>query len=139
MASTSTSQVVPVSPAHVWRLIGGFGSLPDWIPTIPDCVLLEGGRVRRLTTSQGEVVVERLLAFDAQQRSYSYTLDASPFPVTGYLSTLRVHEVPGAKDAAEVQWSGRFVPQGVEDDDVIALFTGIYRDGLDGLLKALSG
>ncbi|MFD3458046.1 SRPBCC family protein [Streptomyces sp. NPDC058691] len=139
MASTSVSQVVPASPERVWRLIGGFGSLPDWFPAIPECVLVEGGRVRRLRTAEGEVVVERLVSFDEQAGSYAYTFDETPFPVTGYLATLRVHAVPGEKDTAEVQWSGRFVPRGVEDDDVIALFTGIYRDGLDALLKTLSG
>lgn len=139
MASTSVSQVVPAAPERVWQLIGGFGSLSDWIPSIPETVLLEGGRVRRLRTADGEVVVERLMSFDEQQRSYSYTFMETPFPATGYLATLRVHAVPGDKDAAEVQWSGRFVPQGVGDDDVIALFTGIYRDGVDALLKALAG
>ncbi|MFJ4847120.1 MULTISPECIES: SRPBCC family protein [unclassified Streptomyces] len=139
MASTSVSQVVPASPERVWQLIGGFGSLSEWNPSITETVLMEGGRVRRLRTADGEVVVERMVSFDEEQRTYAYTFVETPFPATGYLATLRVHAVPGEKDAAEVQWSGRFVPQGVADDDVVALFTGIYRDGVDALLKALQG
>jgi hypothetical protein len=41
-------------------LIGGFNTLPDWLPFIPQSELSEGGRVRTLQTADGAVVVERL-------------------------------------------------------------------------------
>lgn len=138
MASTSVSRVVPASPERVWQLIGGFDSLPDWLPYIPESTALEGGRVRRLANPDGEAIVERLVDFSETERHYSYAILEAPFPVVGYISTLRVHEVPGQKDIAEVQWSGRFTPQGTSEDEVVTLFTGIYRDGLDALHKTLS-
>ncbi|MER5405646.1 SRPBCC family protein [Streptomyces sp. NPDC002769] len=138
MASTSVSRVVPASPGRVWQVIGGFGSLPEWVPQIPESTPLEGGRVRRLIMGDGEVVVERLVGFSEGDRSYSYTIVEAPFPVVGYLATLRVHTVPGEPDSAEVQWSGRFYPQGASDDEMVALFTGVYRDGLDALHAMLA-
>ncbi|WP_328629481.1 SRPBCC family protein [Streptomyces sp. NBC_00353] len=138
MTSTSVSRVVPASPERVWQLIGGFDSLPDWLPYIPESTALEGGRVRRLANPDGEAIVERLVDFNETERHYSYAILEAPFPVVGYISTLRVHEVPGRKDVAEVQWSGRFTPQGTDEDEVVTLFTGIYRDGLDALHKTLS-
>ncbi|MFF0751680.1 SRPBCC family protein [Streptomyces sp. NPDC004267] len=138
MASTSVSRVLPASPQQVWDLIGGFDALPDWLPYIPESVSLEGGRVRRLTNPDGDVIVERLVGFDETERSYTYAILEAPFPVTGYLSTLRVHAIPGRPDAAEVQWSGRFVPNGATESEVIDLFTGIYADGLEALHKALT-
>ncbi|MDX3771031.1 SRPBCC family protein [Streptomyces sp. NBC_01707] len=137
MASTSVSRVVPASPERVWQLIGGFDSLPDWLPYIAESAALEGGRVRRLANPDGEAIVERLVDFDDTERHYSYAILEAPFPVVGYISTLRVHEVAGRKDVAEVQWSGRFTPHGASEDEAVALFTGIYRDGLDALHKAL--
>jgi hypothetical protein len=138
MASTSVSRIVPALPQKVWELIGGFGSLPDWLPYIPKSTLLEGGRVRRLENPDGDVIVERLVHFDDAERHYSYAILDAPFPVTGYLSTLRVHAVPGRDDIAEVQWSGRFVPDGATEEEVVELFTGIYRDGLDALHQAFT-
>ncbi|MGW6095945.1 SRPBCC family protein [Streptomyces sp. NPDC055157] len=138
MASTSVSRVVPASPERVWQLIGGFDSLPDWLPYIPESTALEGGRVRRLANPDGEAIVERLVDFSETERHYSYAILEAPFPVVGYISSLRVHEVPGQTDIAEVQWSGRFTPQGTSEDEVVTLFTGIYRDGLDALHKTLS-
>ncbi|MFB6989418.1 SRPBCC family protein [Streptomyces sp. NPDC056304] len=137
MASTSVSRVVQASPDEVWNLIGGFHSLPDWLPYIPQSVSEQGGRARRLANADGEVIIEQLTAYELQERSYSYAILQAPFPVTGYLSTLRVHTMPGRPEASEVQWSGRFVPVGVSDREAEALFTGIYQDGLDALVTAI--
>ena len=138
MASTSVSRTVPASPETVWRLVGGFDSLPDWLPYIRESTPLEGGRVRRLANAEGEIIVERLVHFDEAARQYSYEILQAPFPVDGYVSTLRVHPVPGRDDVAEVQWSGRFHPVGATDEEVVGLFTGIYEEGLDALHQALS-
>ncbi|MDL2078959.1 SRPBCC family protein [Streptomyces sp. GXMU-J15] len=138
MASTSVSHVVPASPQRVWDLIGGFDALPDWLPYIPESTALEGGRIRRLTNPDGDTIVERLVAFSEAERFYTYAILEAPFPVTGYLSTLRVHAVPGRDDVAEVQWSGRFTPDGVSEADAEALFAGIYRDGLAALRQSLA-
>ncbi|MFF3833312.1 SRPBCC family protein [Streptomyces sp. NPDC002455] len=137
MASTTTSLDIPQSPDRVWQLIGGFGSLPDWLPYIPTSELGEGGRVRRLTNADGGVIVERLRAFDHDARSYSYAIEQAPFPVTGYLSTLTVHTVPGRPAASRVEWSGSFTPAGVSAAEAEELFHGIYADGLAALLKTL--
>ncbi|MGW4996553.1 SRPBCC family protein [Streptomyces hydrogenans] len=138
MTSTSVSRLVPASPDEVWNLIGGFDSLPDWLPYIPESTALEGGRVRRLRNPEGGIIVERLVAFNEAERQYSYAILEAPFPVSGYVSTIRVHAVPGRDDVAEVQWSGRFHPADATEDEVVDLFTTIYRDGLDALHTTLS-
>ncbi|MGW3510821.1 SRPBCC family protein [Streptomyces sp. NPDC000994] len=138
MASTSVSRIVPASPEKVWSLIGGFDALPDWLPYIPESVAVEGGRVRRLKNPEGEVIIERLVDFNETERHYSYAILQAPFPVNGYVSTIRVHTVPGRDDVAEVQWSGRFNPDNATEQEVVDLFTGIYRDGLDALHKTLA-
>ncbi|CAD6553125.1 hypothetical protein LMG28727_05479 [Paraburkholderia kirstenboschensis] len=59
MAQANASITVPVSPDIVWQLIGGFNSLPDWLPHVLSSELSEGGRVRRLANPNGDVIVER--------------------------------------------------------------------------------
>ncbi|KNX78044.1 XoxI [Pseudomonas sp. 250J] len=134
MANAQASLNTPHSPEHVWALIGGFDSLPDWLPFIPESLSSEGGRVRSLKDPDGNSIVERLMAFDEQQRSYSYSILTSPFPVTGYLSTLRV-KADG--QGSRVEWFGEFTPVGVSDEEATALFTGIYEGGLQALAKSL--
>ncbi|WP_328491759.1 SRPBCC family protein [Streptomyces sp. NBC_00414] len=138
MATTSATLDIPRTPDVVWRLIGGFDSLPDWLPYIPHSELTEGGRVRRLTNQDGGVIIERLMAFDHVGRSYSYAIERAPFPVTGYLSTLAVRDVPGAPGTSRVEWSGTFTPAGVTDAEAESIFHAIYTEGLDALSGTLA-
>ncbi len=130
MATASATIEIPASADEVWQLIGGFNSLPDWLPFIPKSELSEGGRVRNLQTADGAVIVERLEAFDNAGKTYSYSIEQAPFPATAYLATVRV-EAQG--QGTRVTWSGRFEPVGVSEDEVVALFAGIYQGGLEAL------
>jgi len=130
MATASATIEIPASADEVWQLIGDFNSLPDWLPFIPKSELSEGGRVRSLKTADGAVIVERLEAFDNAGKTYSYSIEQAPFPATAYLATIKV-EAQG--QGARVTWSGRFTPVGVSEEEVVALFDGIYQGGLQAL------
>ncbi|MED7669152.1 SRPBCC family protein [Pseudomonas moraviensis subsp. stanleyae] len=130
MPTASAIIDIPASADQVWQLIGGFNTLPDWLPLITHSELSEGGRVRTLKTADGGVVVERLQTFDNAARTYSYSIEQAPFPASDYLATIKV-EVQG--ESARVTWSGRFNAVGVSDEEVVALFNGIYQGGLDAL------
>jgi len=130
MATASATIDIPASADQVWQLLGGFNTLPDWLPLITESTLSEGGRVRSLKTADGGVVIERLQTFDNAARTYSYSIEQGPFPATDYLATLKV-EAQG--QGARVTWSGRFTPNGVSEEEVVALFNGIYQGGLDAL------
>ena len=137
MATTTVSIEIPASVDQVWQLMGGFDSLPDWLPFIPKSMVSEGGRVRTLTTSDGGTVIERPEAFDNRQRSYSYSIIQAPFPVVDYLSTIAVVATADS-NITRVEWSGSFTPVNVSDADAEALFSGIYRDGLQALKNNFS-
>lgn len=121
---------------QVWQLIGGFDSLPDWLPFIPQSALSEGGRVRTLKSVDGDTIIERLLDFNEAGRSYSYTILQGPAPVRDYQSTLRVVAGSDGK-GARVEWFGSFIPEGISDAEATALFTTIYEDGLAALKRAI--
>lgn len=131
MAAASANIRVPAPAAQVWQLIGGFMSLPDWLPFIVSSESSEGGRVRTLTTDDGAVIVEKLQTFDEANRTYSYSIAKGPFPVTAYLATVQVTAV-GDKETS-ITWSGSFTPDGVSDAEAETLFQGIYQGGLDAL------
>jgi hypothetical protein len=45
--------------------------LPDWLSTITESELSDGGQARRLRNTNGDTIVERLATVDAAARSYS--------------------------------------------------------------------
>jgi hypothetical protein len=57
MASAKATIDLHVPVDDVWELIGGFGSLPDWLPFIQKSTLTDGGRVRHLETLDGQSIV----------------------------------------------------------------------------------
>jgi hypothetical protein len=130
MPTASATIEIPASADQVWQLIGGFNTVPDWLPFIPNSELSDGGRVRTLQTADGAVVVERLQAFDNTAKTYSYSIEQAPFPATDYLATIKVEALG---QGARVTWSGRFNAKGVSDEEVVALFSGIYHGGLEAL------
>ena len=135
MAHTATSINISASPELVWQLIGGFDSLPDWLPYIPDSKVSEGGRVRHLANPDGDTIVERLEVFNDKEHYYTYSIMKAPFPVTEYLSTIHVKKGTDGQSSL-VEWSGSFTPVDVSDQEAIELFHGIYKDGLKALQQA---
>ncbi|WP_109126053.1 SRPBCC family protein [Dyella sp. C11] len=138
MARAASSIDLPMSPDRVWSVVGGFGSLPDWLPYIPRSDLMDGGRVRHLTTEDGQTIVERLMAFDEQARRYTYHILKAPFPVADYYSTLKVSST-GAGKSSRVEWEGEFTPVGITDQEATDLFKTIYDTGLKALAKTMEG
>src|SRR5262245_28654433 len=132
MAQASASIDLPVSADKVWKLIGGFNSLPDWSPNILRSEATEGGRVRHLAASNGVTIVERLEKFDNATRSYSYSIVQAPFPITDYLATIRVHD-KAAGSQCRVDWSGTFIAKGDSDSEAANLVQGIFEGGLKAL------
>ncbi|ARB31781.1 SRPBCC family protein [Pseudomonas tolaasii] len=132
MATASSVIEIPVSADQVWQLVGGFNTLPDWLPFIVKSEPGEGGRLRHLETAEGGVIVERLQTYDNVARTYSYTIEQSPFPVSAYLATLQVEALGDA--SAKVTWSGVFTPAaGTTEAAVEELFAGVYSGGLEAL------
>lgn len=132
MAQASATVELPASPEDVWQLIGGFGSLPDWLPYIPESKLTAGGRLRHLANPGGAAIIERLEHYDNANWTYSYSILQSPFPISRYVATLRV-QVGTNGHGSRVVWCGDFDADGVSDEEVCELFGGIYRDGLKAL------
>lgn len=134
IASAASAIELDADPGVVWDLIGGFGSLPDWMPAIAASELGRGGRTRHLTTADGSNFVERLVSFDDADLSYTYTIAQASFPVINYLSTLRVLPQPGGS-GCRVVWTGHFTPVEVPAAEAVDIFQNIYDDGLAALVS----
>lgn len=138
MTQVSMSTQVNTSPDQVWRLIGGFDALPDWLPLIVRSATSEGGRLRHVTLVDGAVLVERLLSFSESDRSYAYAIVGGPIPVANYRAALRVVARAG-QPGSTVEWSSEFEPAGAPEADVVALIRGVFQAGFDQLGKVFPG
>jgi hypothetical protein len=132
MASAKATLDLSVSPDEVWQLIGGFDSLPEWLPYIVRCELTDAGRVRHLDTSDGQSIVERLEAYDHAARRYSYSILESPISVSNYLATLAVTPA-NSGGGSHIEWACTFTPVALSRQEAETVFRGIFSDGLKAL------
>jgi len=125
------------TPKTVWKLIGKFDAIVNWLPGVASSPATNGskiGSVRTITLkAPGDpTVVETPTA--RKGHSYSYKIDkvdAKVLPVTGYTSTISVAK---SDTGATVTWHGDFTPAGGADDAASEkAVSGLYRSGLDNI------
>ncbi len=131
MASAKAALYLPIPPDEIWQLIGGFGSLPDWVPGVTQSQFTDGGRIRHLHAPAGQSFVEQLEAYDRPTRRYSYSIVTSPISVTNYLATIAV--TPTSNSGSQIEWSATFTPVEISSTEAESIFSGIFSAGLKGL------
>ena len=137
-AALEVNQSVEVAapPEKVWDMISDFCSIADWHPVVKKCTASEqdGAAMRKLTTVDGAVLVEKRVQYSDEGMSYTYVILDSPLPVSSYTSTLAVM---GMGDGSMITWSGEFAAKGAPDAKAVEVITGIYQAGLKALQDRL--
>jgi len=137
MAKINMKTNLNVAADEVWKLIGGFNTLPDWHPAIEKSQLEEEGSMRRLSLTGGGTIVEKLEQLDDSERVYTYSIIDSPLPVSNYTATIRVKEDGEGKTT--VEWSSEFEAKGAAENEAMDVIAGIYQVGFDNLKKIFGG
>lgn len=136
MPKVSMSTDLKVAADQVWSLVGRFNALPDWHPGIEKSVLEKAGQQRRLSLAGGGTIVETLEHVDEHNRTYSYAIVDSPFPVSNYKATITVTD---SDDGCTVHWSSEFAAKGGAEGEMTKMVADIYQQGLDNLRKMFGG
>ena len=137
MSEVSMNTKLPVSPAKVWEMVGGFNALADWHPAIETSELSEGGRTRTLTLIGGGKIVENLEHASDDEWTYSYSTVDSPLPVGDYKATIKLTEE--ADGTCSMAWSSDFEAVGAPENQAVEAIQGIYQAGFDNLKKMFGG
>lgn len=131
--SVTKTADVKGTPAAVWADIGPFCSIKDWHPAIGKCTT--DGKTpptRTLVTKDGAATFnETETARDDKAMSYSYKINSSPLPLTGYVSTISVAANPAG--GSIITWKSTFTPAAGKDAAASDAVGGIYQSGLDAI------
>src|SRR6202163_324926 len=144
--TVSKTITIDASAAKVWHAAKDFNALNTWHPAVATDEIVEGknntvGAVRVLTLKSGGTIKEKLLAFNAPGRTFTYAIVEGVLPVSDYKSTLVVK--PVGKDKSKVTWTGHFKRKNVgdkpadneNDKTAVDTISGVYQGGLDNLKK----
>lgn len=142
MALAYASAVIEAETGEVWRLVRDFDGLPGWHPAIATSEVEGGaapsvGAVRRLSTPDGGVIREQLIALDDAARSCTYDIVESPFPVRSYRATLRLLPIT-ATGGTFAEWYAHFDADGDDEAGLARNFEqGVFGAGLAALQDRL--
>jgi hypothetical protein len=143
MPETLASTVVSADAETTWQVVRDFDGLPSWHPAIASSELEGGpadriGAIRNLTLADGAAVREILVEIDDRERSLTYAILDSPFPVDDYRSTIRVVPLTSTGESF-VSWSVRFDCDRADSEGLCATFSqDVFGTGLRGLFSYFS-
>ena len=144
MPKSFASVVIDADPAAVWQVVRNFNGTPDYLDAVATSEILDGkpadqvGCQRHIVLTDGSVVEETLIGIDDETRTLRYHLTASPFPFTGYYSTMRVSLV-SENGASYVDWSSVYDCQEADAAAMDDLLAGqLYGPGLASIKKSLT-
>jgi hypothetical protein len=136
------SSVIDAPVQQVWERIRDFNSMPSWTGGAIAKSEIEGGgtgdqvgKVRVLELPDGTKLRETLLSLSDLERSYTYDFTEVPFPVDGYIGTLRVHPVTDG-DRTFIEWYGSFDCKPEDVEPMKGLFENVVYQGAFDALKA---
>ena len=88
------------------------------------------GDTRQIRTADDKIIVERLEKLDNENRIFSYSILASPFPLKDYVVTITVG---GSGENTSVTWECSCEADGAPEEDVQKLVNSIVQGGLKSL------
>ena len=124
------TQVLTMTPDEAWALIGDPADLARWIDGFPKLEMK--GDVRTIPAPEGPPTVERIVAKDDAQRTYTYEYVSGALPLETYRSTLSVepHE-----DGALVRWAAKFTTPADKAEWLTKRINRSYENALVALAK----
>lgn len=141
------SIIINATPEQVWAVAGDFVGLDRWLPVIPESRLILGknnqvGAIRELTRLNGTKVQEKLIEYETDPMTLTYTYVGGVVASTDYFATMIVSDAGDGK--AKVVWKARFKrlaywtdnpPEGQDDATPLNGLNKVYPAGLENLKK----
>jgi hypothetical protein len=133
MPELTLSTLLPATAEVVWSIIGDFADLAQWHPLVPNCRSGDDGLSRIISLRRMDVV-EVLIPGQSPPMGHTYTIRASPMPITDYRATLQVVDEGGH---ARLSYRGQFTPVGVSEEQAAGMLRGFFEAGFSALQARL--
>ena len=91
---------------EVWNVVGDVGAISAWFPGLASSRAHDGKRVCELEGGAG-TLVEDIVAYDGDARTYEYAITDAPMPVESHHARVEVHD---EGDASLLIWRTEVEP-----------------------------
>jgi len=138
MTEVVVSKQINVKAQQAWKNLSSFRGIENISPIEKSVTVGEGqGAKRTCYMPDGAEINEVLSKVDDSAMEMQYKITEGPFPITGYLSTVKVESI--GDDSCKVTWGCEFNTSPKAEQNMIDLFEGFYNviiDSLEALIKS---
>ena len=137
MTEVIVSKKIGVPAHNAWNKLSSFKGIEEFSPV--ERSVTEGagaGATRTCYLPDGAAIHEVLDRVEEANMEMEYKIVKGPFPITGYVSTVKVSAV--GLDECKITWGCTFECADEVEKDMIQLFEGFYNviiESLEGLIK----
>jgi len=137
MNQTSVTKAINISADRAWNNLSSFRNIEAISPIAKSETTGEGeGAKRTCYMPDGAAIHEILTKVDQQNKEMQYIITSGPFPVTDYVSNIKVN--PKNDSSCEITWDCTFNAEEPAASEMKNVFSGFYTTIIDELEKHLS-
>ncbi|MCE7997116.1 MAG: SRPBCC family protein [Roseivirga sp.] len=132
MTEVNVTKTIQAPANKIWETISSFRGIEKFSPIAKSVTEGEGaGAKRTCYMPDGAEIHEVLTEVDQDVMQLQYIITEGPFPVQGYLSTVKVTEVD--QNSCTVSWGSQYEVSDEAAPDMKELFEGFYNVIIDSL------
>jgi len=137
MSEVVVNKTIKVDAIEAWNTLSSFRGIEAFSPIAKSETTGEGvGATRTCYMPDGAAIYETLNRVDAENMEFEYEINKGPFPITRYISTVKVEAVDA--ENTKITWGCEFDSAPEAEAEMSQLFEGFYTviiDGLEGVLQ----
>jgi len=137
MTKVSVSKQINVPAKKVWNALSSFRGIENYSPIASSTTSGKGkGATRTCVMPDGAKINEILNFADDSKMEMQYIITDGPFPITNYVSDVKVTEVDPT--ISNVTWECTFESSSEVEEEMKSLFVGFYNVIIESLETYLS-
>jgi len=137
MSEVVVNKTINVSAKDAWNKLSSFKGIEEFSPIAKSETIGKGaGATRTCYLPDGAAIYETLNRVDVANMEFEYEINKGPFPITGYVSTVKVEAVD--TENTKITWGCEFDSAPEVAAEMTQVFEGFYKviiDQLEGVLQ----
>jgi len=137
MSEVVVNKTINVSARDAWNKLSSFRGIEEFSPIASSEATGEGvGATRICYMPDGAAIYETLNKVDENNMEFEYEINKGPFPITRYVSTVKVEAIDETK--TKITWGCEFDSAPEAEAEMTQVFEGFYTviiESLEGVLQ----
>jgi len=138
MSEVVVNKTINVSAKDAWNKLSSFRGIEEFSPIASSETTGKGVGAKRICyMPDGAAIYETLNRIDVDNMEFEYEINKGPFPITRYVSTVKVESI--GETNTKITWGCEFDSAPEVEAEMTQVFEGFYNviiESLEGVLQS---